>query len=314
MFGYINPDKPYLFVKDANLYEAMYCGICRSIGRSCGQAARTALTYDIAFASAMVHNIKGVDVKVKKRRCATHFIKRRPMCEIDDISLALGCMNTALAYHKLCDDARDGQMRGVLRFLYKRGYRKVLKKQPKIAEIITIHMNEQIEVEKRGSAVIDEAAEPSALMMEELSEYLLEKNSTPATRELFYAIGKWIYLVDAVDDYDKDVKKGRYNVLHNVYGTATFEEALEKGREEMSFVFDELFAEMREALGGIHFSFNHDLTDNIILRGIPLKTRSFFEKSAKPKTDAAADVAAIAAAAQEEAEKQKEVKYGQEKS
>ena len=96
------------------------------------------------------------------------------------------------------------------------------------------------------------------------------------SRKLFYALGKWVYLADALDDYDKDVKKGRYNVLYNAYGEKCKCEAVSKGKAEMEFIFDSLFADMRFALANIKFYFNHDLTDNIILRGIPLKTRALF--------------------------------------
>lgn len=63
MFGYISPDRPYLFIKDETLYKALYCGVCKSIGAECGQMARSALTYDMAFMSALLHNIRGDDVK-----------------------------------------------------------------------------------------------------------------------------------------------------------------------------------------------------------------------------------------------------------
>lgn len=276
MFGYISPDTPYLFIKDDKLYKALYCGLCKSIGSGCGQIARSALTYDVTFISALVHNIRGEDVKIENERCALHMIKKRPVAVPDETSLALGCVNTALAYYKLCDDKADGETRGVLRHLYKGGFKRVLKRHPEIAEIISKQMKAQSELEKAGCAVIDAACEPSAAMMRELSAYLLKDFSTPYTEELFYAIGKWVYLIDALDDYDKDVKKGRYNVLYNVYGKSCRTEAVAAGEEELTFVFDMLFSQMRESLAKIPFRFNHDLTDNIILRGIPLKTRSFF--------------------------------------
>lgn len=49
MFGYVKPDLPYLYLKDDKLYKALYCGVCKSIGKTCGQKARLSLTYDIAF-------------------------------------------------------------------------------------------------------------------------------------------------------------------------------------------------------------------------------------------------------------------------
>ena len=276
MFGYISPDTPYLFKKDETLYKALYCGLCKSIGAGCGQIARTALQYDMAFTSALVHNIRGEDVKIKKAHCAVHWLKRRPIAAVDDTAIALGCVNTALAYFKLCDDKADGEKRGVLRHLYKSGYKRVLKRHPRVAEIISNQMQAQSALEKANCAVIDEACEPTANMMKELSVYLLNEYSTDKTKKLFYNLGKWVYLIDALDDYDKDVKKSRYNVLFNVYGENCRSEAVKKGEKELVFIFDMLFAQLRESLSAIQFHFNHDLTDNIILRGIPLKTRTVF--------------------------------------
>ncbi len=113
-------------------------------------------------------------------------------------------------------------------------------------------------------------------MLRDLSDYLLGEYSTPYTQKLFYAIGKWVYLADALDDYDKDVKKKRYNVLYNCCGKSCKTEAIAECGEEWKFVFDSIFADMRESIANIKFHFNHDLTDNIILRGIPLKTRALF--------------------------------------
>lgn len=283
MFGYISPDRPYLFIKDETLYKALYCGLCKSIGAGCGELSRTALTYDMAFMSALVHNIRSEDVKIKKARCALHIIKSRPISCTDDTTVLLGCINTALAYYKLCDDYEDGDRKGVFRHLYKRGMKRAAKKHSRAVEIIKTQTEKQAELEKAGCSVIDMACEPSAEMMRLLSVYALGDYSTPATEGLFYDLGKWVYLADALDDYDKDVKRGRYNVLFNAFGQNCKAEAVKNNYEEISFIFDSLFADMRQRLSEIKFAFNHDLTDNIILRGIPLKTRSLIGCDCKGK-------------------------------
>jgi hypothetical protein len=276
MFGYINPDRPHLFIKDETLYKALYCGMCKSIKQGCGNAARTALTYDMAFMSALLHNISNVDVKIKKKRCGLHLIKRRPMAEPDEMSIMLGCINTALAYYKLLDDKLDKDKKGVFAFLYKKGYRRTLKKHPKVADIIAEQMTDQRKLEEENCSIIDAACEPTAQMMKNLSTYALGKFATPHTEGLFYNIGKWIYLADALDDYDKDVKKGSYNVLYNNYKQPSRAEAVKAGDKELTFLFNSLFADMRLHLSQIKFYFNHDLTDNIIIMGIPQKTRTLF--------------------------------------
>lgn len=273
MFGYINPDRPHMFVKDEVLYQALYCGMCKSIGKGCGNFAKSALTYDTAFLSALLHNIADCDVKIEKKRCALHILKRRPMAKPDDMSILLGCVNTALAYYKLLDDKTDGDGKGTFAFLYKRGYKRALKRHPAIAAIISEGMAKQRELENANCEIIDAACEPTAEMIRKLSDYVLGKYATEDTRRLCYDVGKWIYLADALDDYDKDVKKGRYNVLYNSFKSATKREAVVSHGEEINFIFNSLFADMRQALASIKFYYNHDLTDNIILMGIPLRTR-----------------------------------------
>ena len=283
MFGYIQPDSPYLFKKDEVLYKALYCGLCKSIGAGCGQRARTALTYDMAFLSALVHNIKREDVEIKKSRCALHLIRRRPIAKKDDTTVLLGCINTALAYYKLCDDKADGDKKGILRHLYKKGLKRALKKHPEAVAIIKEQIALQSEIEKAGCGIVDMACEPTAVMMKRLSEYILKEYSTPETEALFYDLGKWVYLADAIDDYDKDVKKGGYNVFYNSFKEPTKEGAVLKNKGEINFIFDTLFADMRQRLGKIDFKFNRDLTDNIILRGIPLKTRALVSCDCKKR-------------------------------
>ena len=274
LFGYIQPDAPYLFKKDETLYKALYCGLCKSIGKGCGQTARTALTYDMAFTSALVHNIRHEDVKIKRSHCVLHCIRKRPIAEVDDITVMLGCINTALAYYKLCDDKADGDSKGVFRHLYKKGLKRAAKRHGKAVEIIQNQMKEQSRLEKAGCRIIEMAAEPSAVMMKELSIYALKEYSTPETEALFYDLGKWVYLIDALDDYDKDIKKHRFNVFYNSFGAESKRQAVERNLSELTFLFDSLFADMRERISKIDFGFNRDLTDNIILRGIPLKTRA----------------------------------------
>lgn len=276
MFGYISPDSPYLFKKDEALYKAIYCGLCKGIGKGCGQCPRTALTYDMAFTSALIHNIRGEDVKIEKKRCVIHWFRRRPIARADELTVALGCVNTALAYYKLCDDKADGEKRAFLRHFYRGGFKRALKKHPQVAEIVKEQTERQAKLERAGCAVIDEACEPTAQMMVKLSDYVLGEYATEYTQRLFYAIGKWVYLIDALDDYDKDVKKGRYNVIFKTYSKNSKKEAVAAGESELKFIFNMLFAEMRESLANIHFHFNHDLTDNIILRGIPSKSREIF--------------------------------------
>ena len=260
MFGYVRYDLPNLFVKDLMLYKAMYCGLCKGIAASCGQAARVGLTYDVTFLSVLLHNMTGTDVKVEE----------------------LGALNTVLCYFKLTDDVQDGGKGRGRRVWFKKGYKRAKKKYPELVSLIENYMARQAETERKKTASPDMAADPSACLMRELSAYFLKEKAGEGSSQLFYAIGKWVYLIDALDDYDKDVKKKQYNPFVLGYGAKSRAELMQASGQEIAFLFDTMFFDMREGLGKIKFYFNRDLTDNVILRGLPAETARVM-KGEKPK-------------------------------
>ena len=277
MFGYVRYDIADLRVKDLMLYKALYCGLCKGIAKSCGQMARLGLSYDVTFLSALLHNMTGADVQIEQQNCFEHAIKKRPIAKVDPLTKELGALNTLLVYFKLGDDVQDKE-RGKGRILwFKKGYKRVKKEYPALLEIVKTYMQEQSKAENGACASCDIAADPSAQMMVKLSRHFLKEQASESSDELFYALGKWVYLIDALDDYDKDKKRGRFNPFINEYGADSKKKLLEEHKEEVSFLFDSTFYAMREGLSGVKFHFNRDLTDNVILRGLPLETKRVFE-------------------------------------
>ncbi len=272
MFGYVRADTPYLYMKDDALYKAMYCGVCKGISAVCGQRARMGLSYDVTFLSVILHNIAGIDVTIKKGRCLTHWIVPKKMAQVDELTKQLGALNTELVYYKYTDDIVDGDKGRVKRLWFKKGHKRVLKKYPEIAKIVRVNMENQEKLEKANVASVDRAADATATMLAEFSNYALKDKATEQTRNLFYLIGKWIYLIDALDDYDKDKKKGAYNPFLLSYGAECKKGLTEKFANDLQFVFHSIFYDIRENLSGIKFHFNRDLSDNILLRGLVMMT------------------------------------------
>ena len=213
MFGYLKPDKPYLYMKDDVLYRALYCGVCKSIGKNAGQIARFTLTYDIAFMSAICHNILGVDVEINKEHCITHVIRKTPVAKPDEISLALADVNLILSYYKLLDDTVDENKGALKSKIFRSAYKKAKKRMPKFDEIVKLQTAGLLSLEKANCDSIDMVADSTANILVEASRIVLKDKSTEYTDGLFYSIGKWVYLIDALDDYDKDVKKKNFNVF-----------------------------------------------------------------------------------------------------
>ncbi len=279
MFGYVRPDMPYLYIKDQTLYEALYCGVCKGIGQVCGQTARMGLTYDIAFLSALLHNLLGQDVKVEKQHCLTHCIRSKQMAEVDELTKKLGALNTELAYYKCVDDIEDGDKGGIKKLAFNRGHKRAIKAYPELCDIVRKGIEEQALIEKASTDSIDRAADPSATMMARLSEYFLEDKKSEDAYALFYDVGKWVYLIDALDDYDKDVKKNAYNPFRLAYGAESKCALIEAQAEDLQFIFGTLFTDIQERLAKLPMSFNRDLVDNILLRGLPAETKRVMQGS-----------------------------------
>ena len=231
------------------------------------------LSYDVTFLSVLLHNILGIDVKIEKGHCLTHRIRKKPMAEVDELTRKLGAVNTELVYYKYTDDIQDGDRGRGKRLWFVSGHKKVLKKYPEINRIIAKNLAEQEKTEKSGTESVDRAADATATMLAELSDYLLEDKKTEHTRALFYALGKWIYLIDALDDYDKDKKKGAYNPFLLSYRSANKKELIQEHGQDVEFIFHTLFYAIRENASKIKFHFNRDLTDNVLLRGLPAMTK-----------------------------------------
>ena len=283
MFGYIKPDYPYLYIKDETLYKALYCGMCRAIKKESGNLAGLSLTYDIAFMSLLVHCIKGENIKVEKAHCISHPIKKIPVSSLDDTSLMLADINVILARYKATDDYLDEKKGSLKKLVTSKGYKLAKKRYPKIDEIVKTCYTTLIDLEKSNSDSIDIVCDCFATMLEKISCEVLQEFSTEYTRQLFYMVGKWIYLIDALDDYDKDIKKNNYNVFRSLYKRENYDKLISNHYQEIVNNFGLIFSQISEVMPKIKFHFNQDLLQNIIYRGLPQTTKKILEKGQKKK-------------------------------
>ncbi len=278
MFGYITPDDPHLYKKDDVLYKSLYCGICKSIGGTCGQMARLSLTYDIAFLSAFSHNLKGQDVEIKKSRCIAHPIRKRPIAKRDDLSDELAYVNLILCKYKLCDDKIDSGKGGFKSALVSKGYKKAKKNLPEIDAIVKEGYEKLRTLETNDNGLIDAVSEVFGNMLADISDQVFKEFKNENTHKLFFYIGKWIYIIDAVDDYDKDKKRGEYNPFIVRYNADSAKALITEQSGDFDFMFAEIFGGIRECYGALKFKFNKDLIENILLRGIPMKTQTVIKQ------------------------------------
>lgn len=278
MFGYVKTDNPNMYVKDTVLYRSMYCGLCKSIGRSCGQKARFALNYDLTFLSIFMHNILDIDVKIEKQRCVVHWLRKRPVAVPDLLSDRIGALNIILAYHKINDDVSDVGKGKIKRAFFKSSYKKALQKEPELDAIVKKRFQTLWKYEKENNDSIDMVADPFGNLMVDIVKNIAGEVFDENLQNLSYNLGKWIYLIDALDDFDDDKKKNNYNVFANAYKDAEDKNQLISNyKQELEFIFGETLLAITQSAKKLNYKFNHDLTDNILLFGLKLQTKMVME-------------------------------------
>ena len=217
MFGYVKPFVPNLRVKDYELYKSVYCGLCRSMGNHTGGVSRLTLSYDMTFFALVRLALSGEDYGIRRRRCAVHPIKKRPMMDDNDALMYTSYVSALLVYHKLLDTVEDE--RGIKRASAKMmvPYAKHLKKKALRAgyreaqEIVSLAMAELSALEKEHCAVPDMPADVFGRMLGDLLAVGFDGSAALIAREIGLHTGRWVYLTDAVFDYENDKKSGSYN-------------------------------------------------------------------------------------------------------
>ena len=128
-------------------------------------------------------------------------------------------LNVILAYYKLSDDVIDNGKGRLKRSFFSGAYKKAKKNEPEIDKIVKNRYDELLKLEKEKCDSMDIVADPFGNMMQDIVDVILKENATEEIKELAYCLGKWIYLIDALDDFDKDKKKKNFNVFINLYPT-----------------------------------------------------------------------------------------------
>jgi len=228
LFGYILPYKSELKVGEYEIYRAVYCGLCKQLGRVFGPFAKLTLSYDFAFLALFELSLKKDCPRFARRSCAANpLVKRNCLLSCDALDSG-ACSAMIMLYYKLKDDISDSGFvkrnasRALLPFaacLKNKG----AKRLGHIDEIVREAMEGQTAIESapNESATIDRAAHPTASAMGRICQSMAvytddADNQSQALYRFGYLIGRYVYLADALDDLAGDLKSGSFNPFAGV--------------------------------------------------------------------------------------------------
>ena len=211
MFGYVRPNLTDMTQEEQQRYRGHYCGLCHALGARHGAAARMALTFDLTFLTIFLGSLYEPEENAGQDRCMPHPVKQHTWARSRVTDYAAD-MTVALTYHKLMDDWRDDKnlaARGGAAWL-KKAYTRVKADYPRQCGAIEASLRDLSEVEKRRDPSPDAAAKCFGEMMAEL--FVMEEDYwSGALRAFGYSLGRYIYMLDAVCDHDRDMRRGSYN-------------------------------------------------------------------------------------------------------
>ena len=211
MFGYVTASFQELTAEQKQRYNAIYCGICRRIRVQSGQISRLGLSYDMAFLAGLLMSLYEPEEETGPRACAMHPLKPRAWVDNRFVQYAAD-MNAALSYYNFLDDWQDDGKPGakLLADRLEKHLPPIEARYPRQCSAIRDCIARLSQLEKEGCANPDEPAACFGQLMGELLTYE-EDLWAPTLRQMGQALGRFIYLLDAALDYDKDAKKGKYN-------------------------------------------------------------------------------------------------------
>ena len=229
MFGYVKPYVPELKVGEYELFRAVYCGLCRSMGIHTGTVSRFTLSYDYVFLAAVRMAVREIDPQCRKRRCIAHPMKQRNMVEENDTLAYTSAAAACMLSEKLSDDTSD-----------ETGFKKMLSAagKPFVNRMVRragsenapspVRIGELLgklyDLEKKESASMDETAEAFGAVLAYVFSAGLSGNAAVIANEMGRAAGRFVYICDAADDFADDIKKDRYNPIHRLWGEMAAEE------------------------------------------------------------------------------------------
>jgi len=270
MFGYVIPDKLNMYIKDFNVFQSFYCGLCKALSKTGSQATRLCTNYDVTFYNVLIHCLTNTEVKFEKHVCAYNG-KKKVFVEPDELSLKMADLAVLLVYYNAQDDVQDGKKsRALITARLRLRKNKAAQNLKKIDELMKSSFSTLSKLEKEKCDSIDRVADTFASLMRDITKEFIATDEIIDT--FTYNLGRMVYLLDAVDDIEKDTQKKRYNPILLNYGLCeNKKEYLEKNKDELSFLLNSTYNKMVGSYNQMDIKMYEGVLSNTVYLGVKMQ-------------------------------------------
>ncbi|MEG0963270.1 MAG: DUF5685 family protein [Lachnospiraceae bacterium] len=261
MFGYIIVNKQEMKFKEFDLYQSYYCGFCQKLRERYGKRGQLTLSYDMTFVIILLTSLYESKTEDGKCKCIAHPFEAHPTRSNEFTEYAAD-MNLLLSYYKCLDDWQDEHKvtKKVMADILLKNCNKITQCYCDKAELIRSRMEEIHKCEQVNSGNIDEISGYFGEIMSEIFAYAQDEWQKDL-RQMGFFLGKFIYLMDAYEDIEKDKKTGNYNPFLKQFEEAGFE-------EHAQGVLTMMMAECSKAFERLPIVENTEILRNILYSGV----------------------------------------------
>ena len=288
MLGYVKAFKPEMKIKDYELYKGIYCSLCRALGRLYSPIAQLFLSFDFAFAAVLRLAAGESGCTFSKKRCPYNPAKKCMICrsreELDFCAHAV----IITVFYKVKDNLHDGGIKSKLlaALIYpviSLMHKKAARLAPEIDEIIGNSIKKQAQTENKENAGIDEAAHASADALGRVIAIGFEDERKNSLYNLGYMVGRYVYILDAADDLESDLKNGSFNPFRAEYSDIKSENKREEFVRKVRAMLNLTQSSALDALDSFEKKRFGDILENIVLDGLTFSSEKVLEKYASKK-------------------------------
>lgn len=283
MFGYIIVNKAEMKFKEFDVYHSYYCGLCQVLKKRYGWRGQVTLSYDMTFVLMLLTALYEPETVHDTCKCVAHPFEKHEI-RTNLLTEYVADMNVLFSYYKCLDDWEDEKK--LHRLIFAKLLEGKTKKQKALYQdkLHKIHMlmHDLTKAEQADWADIDLV---SGLWGKVMAEIIAcrEDEWSDNLRALGYYLGKFIYLLDAYEDIEDDIKKNRYNPLKSSFGMPDFE-------EECRCILTMLMAQCCKEFEQLPILENVEILRNILYSGVWCRYETVHEKRMKKTEEGAKNV------------------------
>ena len=217
MFGYIAINKAEMKFKDYDIYHSYYCGLCKCLKECYGIKGQVTLSYDMTFLIILLTGLYEPKTKEEVVNCIAHPLEKH-LARTNEFTEYAAAVNLILSYYKCKDDWEDERKKKgfIGAHLLASDMQKIQKKYPEKAVRIASNLRRLSLLEEENEQNIDHMSGLFGDIMAELFA-VRQDEWEGSLRKIGFFLGKFIYLMDAYEDVEKDIKSGCYNPFISSY-------------------------------------------------------------------------------------------------